>query len=61
MNTVIRDIAEEMGVNFFDFANYFPKDKRYYSDGRHVNEEGVKLKAELFADYIIKNKLIPKP
>lgn len=61
MNTVIRDIAEEMGVNFFDFANYFPKDKRYYSDGRHVNEEGVKLKAELFAEYLIKNKLIPKP
>ena len=46
-------------INLFDFAKVFPTDKDYYTDGIHVNAEGSQLKAKLFADYIIENKLLP--
>jgi lysophospholipase L1-like esterase len=60
MNQVIKDIATETGVGLFDFASVFPTDKSYYTDGRHVNEKGAKLKAKLFADYLIENELVKK-
>jgi hypothetical protein len=56
---VQREIASDMSVNFFDFAAVFPEDKRYYTDGQHMTEEGVIHKAGLFADYLVDNKLIP--
>ena len=59
MNEVIKSVSKEMGTNLFDYANIFPIDKKYYEDGIHVNKEGAKLKARLFAEYIIENKLIP--
>ncbi|NQT22612.1 MAG: SGNH/GDSL hydrolase family protein [Candidatus Omnitrophica bacterium] len=58
-NNVLKAVAEKNDVNLFDFAGLFPNDKRYYTDGRHVSEEGAKLKAKLFAQYIIDNNLIP--
>lgn len=58
MNQVIKNVAKETGVNLFDFADVFPIEKSYYTDGRHVNEKGSKLKAELFADYLIENRLV---
>jgi lysophospholipase L1-like esterase len=59
MNKVLEDISDKKNVHFFDFANVFPVDKHYYIDGRHVTEEGARLKAELFANYLIENKLLP--
>lgn len=58
-NELLKNIAHETGVYLFDFAALFPKDKQYYTDGRHLNEKGVILKAEMFAKYIISNDLIP--
>lgn len=46
-----------MEVGMFDFAGLFPADKNYYTDGRHVNIEGAKFKARLFADYLIESGL----
>ena len=60
MNKTLRTIATETGVNLFDYANIFPKDKKYYIDGRHVTIEGARLQAKLFAQYIIKENLIPR-
>lgn len=59
MNETLKSIAQEMGVNLFDFARLFPVDKRYYIDGLHVNVEGARLKARLFAEYLTENRLIP--
>jgi hypothetical protein len=59
MNETLKSIARETGVHLFDFAALFPPDKRCYTDGIHVNVEGAKLKAKLFAEYIVENKLIP--
>jgi len=61
-NNVIREIAKEQEVELFDFANIFPvNEKKYFADGRHVNEMGSQLKAELFANYIVKKAMTPKP
>ncbi len=60
MNEVLKDIARETGANLFDFAKVFPTDKRYYTDGVHVNSEGSALKAKLFADYLIESGLVKK-
>ncbi len=52
-NRLVGEIADTMDVHFFDFASVFPNEKRWYADGRHVNEEGVQLKAALFGAFII--------
>ncbi|NIR50561.1 SGNH/GDSL hydrolase family protein [candidate division KSB1 bacterium] len=57
---VLQEIAAVQDVNFFDLASIFPKDKKYYQDGRHVNLRGARLKAQLFAQFIINNNIIPK-
>lgn len=60
LNSIIRLVAGEMKVNLFDFTEAFPKDGRYYTDGRHVNIEGARLKAQLFADYIVGARLLDR-
>ncbi len=59
MNGVVRAVAKGSGANLFDFAEYAPQDKRYYSDGRHVTEEGSRLKASMFSRYLIDSGLLP--
>lgn len=59
-NEVVKEAAASSGVPLFDFASVMPRDKKYWADGRHVNELGAERKAELFADFIHKNGLIPE-
>lgn len=59
MNAVLKAVAEQKGAHLFDFASKFPIDKKYYHDGRHVNEEGARLMAKMFADNLTENHLIP--
>jgi len=61
MNAVLKSICEKTGGSLFDFAGSFPEDKSYYTDGIHVSIKGARLKANLFADYLIENKLLPAP
>lgn len=58
-NQLLKMIAEDTKVNFFDFANEFPDIKEYYVDGRHVTENGARVKSRLFGEYLIKNELLP--
>ena len=51
-NDVSRRVAERNGVAFFDYAALMPTEKKYWHDGRHVNAEGARVKAELFAAFI---------
>jgi lysophospholipase L1-like esterase len=57
-NEVLRAVATRTGAAFFDFAAVFPSDRRYFTDGRHNNEEGAALKATLFADFLIDSGLL---
>ena len=54
----MRAVAERSGAAFFDFAAVFPTDRRYFTDGRHNNEEGAALKAKLFADFLVTSGLL---
>lgn len=51
-NNVVQAVGKEMNIPVYDFAKDMPMDKKYWADGRHNNEEGVKLKAEFFALHI---------
>ncbi len=57
-NEVVRQVAAEQKVPFFDFAKAMSPDKKYWAEGRHVNEAGALLKANLFADFIHHSALI---
>lgn len=57
-NTVLKEIAAERNVPLFDFEKKFPQSREYYNDDIHVNEKGSLLKASLFSDFIISNKLV---
>lgn len=57
-NEVVKNVGESHNVLVYNFVSEMPMDKIYWLDGVHVNEEGVKLKGKLFADYIYSNKMI---
>ncbi len=59
-NEVMKEVAASNGIPLFDFASVMPKDKKYWHDGRHVNELGAEKQAELIAEFIEKNSLIKK-
>ena len=58
MNAVVREVCEETGARYFDFASAFPKDKALYVDGRHVTLGGARRKAALFAEFLEQNVLV---
>lgn len=51
-NDVMKLVAENHTIPIFDFHSQMPQDKKYWSDGPHVNESGAAIKAKLFADFI---------
>ena len=58
-NKVSKDVANQYNLPLFDFAAVMPKDKQYWCNGPHVNEQGALIKARLFAEFIDANELIP--
>jgi lysophospholipase L1-like esterase len=60
-NEIIRRLADELDIYFYDFASEMPPDAKYWSDGRHMTVEGNRLRAELIAAYIDEVGVIPKP
>jgi lysophospholipase L1-like esterase len=58
-NGIIEKVASESEVSFFDFADRFPEDRMYFTDGRHMTPEGAKLKATLFGEFLIRQALLP--
>ncbi len=57
-NQIVKMVAREHKIPVFDFAEAMPKEKSYWADGRHVNEMGALVKAELFAKFIDEYGLI---
>jgi len=59
-NAVMKEVAASNGIPLFDLALVMPRDNKYWSDSRHVNELGAEKKAELFAEFLHENGLIEK-
>ena len=55
-NKILEELSMENDVLFYNFEKEFPKDKKYYTDGRHLNESGSSLKAEYFAKFILNHQ-----
>ena len=60
INAVTQRVAEELAIPYYDHASEMPTEPRYWSDGRHVNAEGGKLKARQFASCVAERFLKPK-
>jgi lysophospholipase L1-like esterase len=58
---IVRSISREMNVPLFDLAAVFPTHKKYFAprDPFHVNQDGARVKASLFADFLIEERLVP--
>ena len=61
LNEVIVRVGADLEVPVFDFAASFPKDPALFTGGVHLNGKGARLKAELFAEFLVGAALIPKP
>jgi lysophospholipase L1-like esterase len=59
-NEVIREVANRHHIPLFDFAAVMPQDPKFWADGRHSNEAGALLKAELFAEFVDTQRLIER-
>jgi lysophospholipase L1-like esterase len=51
-NRIVKEVANSQHIPLFDFAMVMPQDLKYWADGRHSNETGASLKADLFAEFI---------
>lgn len=60
-NAIVTNLAAELDVPFYDLEENLPDDAEYWIDGQHVNPTGATLQAELFAEFITQNDLIPNP
>ena len=58
-NAIVRTLADECRIPCLDFAVAMPHDRGYWEDGRHVNEAGAVVKAELVANFVTANFLQP--
>ena len=57
-NDILRQFETTHQIPVFDFAAKMPQSEEFWVDGRHVNEEGARLKAELFAEFINETGLL---
>jgi lysophospholipase L1-like esterase len=57
-NALIARIAKEERVWFYDFHEEMTKDARHMPDGRHVNQQGSDLKADLFFSFFLRHDIV---
>ena len=57
-NAVVSMIAKDENVLFYDFHEEMLKEKKYMPDGRHLNQAGSDLKADLFYSFFIQNNIL---
>lgn len=58
-NDVVRRLARQEGVAVYDLAAEFPLERKYFIDGRHMNEDGARLKAQMIAAFLEREGLVP--
>ena len=59
-NVAVKEVCKERDIPCYDFMGEMPKDPIYWMDGRHVNELGAEVKADLVAKYFFRSSgLLP--
>lgn len=59
-NQVIREVARATGTACYDHVREMPTDPGLWTDGRHVNEAGSPIMAELVARWLTANGKVPR-
>jgi len=57
---IIRQVAGNMSVGLINIRSLMTDKKEYFIDVLHMNGKGNRKRAEIIADYLIRNKLIGK-
>ncbi len=57
---IVRDVAEETGVAFFDLAAEMPATPEYLADAVHVTVAGAEVKASLLAEAVARGGFIDR-
>ncbi len=57
---IIRQVAADMSVDLIDIRSPMIDKKEYFLDVLHMNGKGNRKRAEIIADYIMRNKLLGK-
>lgn len=58
-NEVVRAIGRERQVAVYDFAAEMPDDPRLFVGALHMTVEGSRVQARLFADFLLREGLLP--
>jgi hypothetical protein len=58
-NEVVRAIGREREIPVYDFAAEMPDDPRLFVGALHMSVEGSRVQARLFADFLIREGLVP--
>jgi len=58
-NIIIKQIADDMNVSLFDFAPMMLPDEELWLDSQHMTVEGNRLRAELIAEFLVSEGMLP--
>lgn len=61
MNDLYRTIAGEMGIYYYDMESDFVIEPGMFWTNVHMTAQGTKQQAELYANYLVENNIIPTP
>jgi lysophospholipase L1-like esterase len=60
-NGILGELASAHNVPFMDLKSILPEEEEYWGfDGIHLNEKGAALKAQLVADFLLDQGLLPQ-
>jgi lysophospholipase L1-like esterase len=60
-NAITARVAQENGVLFLDYAAAAPTDNQFWNDGMHLTIQGNLGQAQIFAQFLDAQGVIPKP
>jgi hypothetical protein len=52
---ILEDFSTKNEIKYFDLYKTFPKEKKYFSDGFHLNDQGSILASEFISSFILNN------
>jgi hypothetical protein len=58
-NRILRNVAADLRVPFYDLAATLPTNRAFWVEGMHLTPAGAHEQAVLFADFLTEQKLVP--
>lgn len=58
-NRILKHVAADTRVPFYDFSASLPVSRAFWVEGMHLTAEGARKQAELYADFLVQQRLVP--